>query len=340
VNAPGFFGYGIQADPSGNAPNDIGKIKGMGFGWVKFQMPWQDVQPSPGSYNWWDDRINQYAGNGVQILLSIPKAPRWARTPGNYPGNGPPAEDKIGAYADFLAQVATRYRGKVQAIEVYNEQNIAAEWSGGQEPYDPARYVRMLCASYRAIKAANPDMIVVSGALTPTGANPPAASGRDLDYLRGMYANGLKNCSDAIGAHPSGFANSPDLYCTFPCNIDPNRGYDDDPSFFFRNTLEDFRNIMVANGDGGKRIWPTEFGWGIYRFKDPSYIYMQSTSPEQQAAWTVAAFQKGKSYGWVGVMFLWNLDYGLTCDCENANFGILTKQGDSPAYGALAAMPK
>ena len=38
--------------------------------------------------------------------------------------------------------------------------------------------------------------------------------------------------------------------------------------------------------------------------------------------------------------FLWNLDYTLTCDCENANFGILTHQGDTPAFSALANMAK
>ena len=75
------FAYGIQADPRGNSAANIGLIKGMGFNWVKFQMAWKDVEPSPGNYGWgfWDEVIGQYSANGIQILLSIPKSPDWAR---------------------------------------------------------------------------------------------------------------------------------------------------------------------------------------------------------------------------------------------------------------------
>ena len=69
-------------------------------------------------------------------------------------------------YADFVAMVADRYRGRVQAIEVWNEQNLWYE-AGGAGRINAATYVNLLQQSYRAIKATNPDMIVVSGALTP-----------------------------------------------------------------------------------------------------------------------------------------------------------------------------
>ena len=123
--------------------------------------------------------------------------------------------------------------------------------------------------------------------------------------------------------------------------MDPTRGFDDDPSFFYRNTMEDYHNIMVSNGDGSKRIWATEFGWPVWRFTgDQRFVFAKATSLEQQAAYTVQAYNIARNSGWAGVMFLWNLDYALTCDCESANFGVLTRQGDAPVYAALAAMPK
>ena len=118
---------------------------------------------------------------------------------------GPPADPNT--YASFVGEFAGRYCGRVQAIEVWNEQNLYYEW--GNERLDAARYVRLLAAAYRAIKAACPSTIVVSGAPTPTGAPPPAAI-RDTTYLEQMYRAGLKNYSDAIGVHPSGFGNPPD----------------------------------------------------------------------------------------------------------------------------------
>ena len=199
---PGFFGYGIQIDPGGDRGAAIGAIKGLGFNWVKFQLPWKHFEGGgPGARNWPDDVVGDLNGNGLNILASIVKAPDWAR-PGNtnLAVEGPPADP--GAYASFVGEFAARYCGRVQAIEVWNEQNLWYEWGG--EPLDAARYVRLLAAAYRAIKAACPSMIVVSGAPTPTGATPPAAI-RDTTYLEQMYRAGLRNYSDAIGVHPSGY---------------------------------------------------------------------------------------------------------------------------------------
>jgi hypothetical protein len=179
-------------------------------------------------------------------------------------------------------------------------------------------------------------MIVITGAMTPTGAPPPVAMD-DVEYLRQMYANGAKGFFDAVGAHPSGFANPPDALYQGG-DFDPARGYDDHRSFFFRNTMEEYRRVMVENGDGDKTIWPTEFGWPVWRFQgDARFVFAQGNSLEQQAQFTVKAYQLGKEWGWVGTMFLWNLDYNVTApNSELANFGIV----GSPAYDALAKMPK
>lgn len=330
------FDYGIQADPRGNTAQQIGLIKGMGFNWVKFQMAWKDVEPSPGSLNWglWDNILGAYSQNGVKVLLSIPKAPDWARPADDDKSVEGPPQDPM-KYAEFVGRVAARYKGQVQAIEVWNEQNLYYE-AGGQGRVNPAAYVELLKLSYAAIKSVNPEMIVVAGAMTPTGAPPPVALD-DLEYLRQMYANGVKGHFDALGSHPSGFANPPDALFQGG-DFDPNRGYDDHRSFFFRNTMEEYRQIMVANGDGNKTIWPTEFGWPVWRFTgDERFVFAQENSVERQAQNTVRAYQMGKEWGWVGAMFLWNLDYNITSpNSELANFGI----AGTPTYDALAAMPK
>ena len=136
----GFFGYGIQVDP-GDLGGSVDGVKDLGFGWVKFQLPWKDFEGGgPGQRNWPDDVVDAFNGNGIQILASIVKAPQWAR-----PGNtdlgveGPPADPNT--YASFVGEFAGRYCGRVQAIEVWNEQNLHYEW--GNETLDAARYVRL-----------------------------------------------------------------------------------------------------------------------------------------------------------------------------------------------------
>ena len=230
----------------------------MGFNWTKYQVPWKDFEGSKGAYGWggMDTIVNTLSGGGLNILASIVKAPDWAR-PGNTDRSveGPPANNQD--YADFVGAFAARYKGRVKAIEVWNEQNLHYEW--GNEPLDPNRYVDMLCKAYQAIKAADPNMVVVAGALTPTGVNDGSRAIDDVVYLQRMYAAGAKRCFDALGAHPSGYNNPPDA--KFGYNNPAEPSFKNHPSFFFRDTMERYRGVMVANGDGGKRVWPTEFGW-------------------------------------------------------------------------------
>ena len=334
--AGGYFGYGVQAQVYGGA--DLGYIvsatRGMGFDWVKFQAPWKDFEGSKGSYGWggMDQIVDTLAGGGMKILASIVKAPNWAR-PANtdLSVEGPPAN--LQDYADFVGAYAARYKGRVQAIEVWNEQNLWYEW--GHEPLDPGRYVDMLCRAYRAIKAADPGMVVVAGALTPTGVNDGSIAIDDVVYLQRMYAAGAKNCFDALGAHPSGYNNPPDAKFGYSNPAEPS--FKNHPSFFYRDTMERYRNVMVQNGDTGKRVWPTEFGWASEPNPIPGYEYARDNTLEEQASYLVQAYQMAKAWGWVGPMFLWNLNFGITNPgTELAAFGIANR----PAYGALQSMPK
>jgi hypothetical protein len=337
------FDYGIQVDPRGDKGANIGHIQNLGFRWVKVQMPWKDVEPEPGNYQWgtWDDVIGAYSGAGIKVLLSIPKSPEWARPAGtDLSVEGPPAD--YGTFAYFLGQVAGRYQGRVQAIEVWNEQNLWYE--GGGAPMPPDQYVTMLAAAYQAIKSVDPGIIVVSGAPTPAG-DVGGFAIDDINYLNAMYAAGLKNVSDAIGAHPSGY-NCPagafwetvndSTAINFRGTFE-NRHH----SWCYRGTMEGYRNVMVANGDSAKTIWPTEFGWASTNKPAPSYEYAADNTWEEQAQWTVEAYQMGKEWGWVGTAFLWNLDYGVTAaGTELAQWGLLQPGGPVPAYHALSAMPK
>ena len=330
--APGSFGYGVQIDPWGNRAAAVAAIKNMGFNWVKIQVPWKTFEGSPGQRGFADDIINELSGAGLNVLASIVKAPDWAR-PGNTDRSveGPPADPQT--YADYVGAFAAHNKGKVKAIEVWNEQNLWYEW--GHEPLNAGRYVDLLCRAYRAIKAADPGMSVLAGAPTPTGVNDGSTAIDDVAYLQQMYAAGAKNCLDGVGAHPSGYNNPPDA--KFGYNNPAEPSFKNHPSFFFRDTMERYRGVMVANGDAGKRVWPTEFGWASTGSPHPGYEYATQNTEAEQADYIIRAYQMAKNWGWVGPMFLWNLDYNVTQpSTELAAFGIMGRA----AQGALGGMPK
>jgi len=324
----------------------------MGFRWVKQQIEWLRYEPAKGQYNWGEiDRlVDSCNAAGLKVLLSVVKAPRWARPPHtDFSVEGPPANPQD--LADFLAAMSARYCGRVQAIEVWNEQNINYEW--GNEPPDPARYVQLLAASYKAIKGVCPEMIVVSGALTPAGDVTIGGQWRavdDVNYLEAMYQHGLKNHCDAVGAHPSGYNVPPDAdWMTWSDPTASFRGPSDNHhhSWVFRGTMEGYRNIMLKYGDGNKRIWPTEFGWASIENMTsspfPGYEYAADNSEAEQAQYLARAYQMGRDWGWAGVMFLWNLNFAPVAGArdEKAAFSILYPDwSPRPAYAALRDMPK
>jgi hypothetical protein len=329
----GFFAYGIQIDPYGNRASSLPTARSLGFTWIKIQVPWKDFEGSKGNRGFPDDVVNDIRANGMNVLASIVKAPNWARNPAyGYAEEGPPQNPQD--YADYVGAFAGHFCGRVQAIEVWNEQNLPREW--GHEPLDAGRYVQLLAAAYRAIKAACPSIIVVSGAPTPTGAPPPYAI-PDFAYLEQMYQAGLRNYCDAVGVHPSGYGNPPDMRVE-----DAQAGrysrpsHFDHPSFYFRNVMEQYRNIMIKYGDSNKRLWPTEFGWASTSSPVATYEYASYNSEQQQGEYIVRAYQMMKDWRFVGVAFLWNLDYNVTePGSELAAFGIMGRSAQGIIQGQL-----
>ncbi|MGQ9553858.1 MAG: glycosyl hydrolase family 18 protein [Anaerolineae bacterium] len=341
----GGFGYGVQAHMlmNGQAGQCMAMIQGMGFNWVKQQIEWKLFEPSKGNYQWGaiDEVVNAANAAGINVLLSVVKAPAWARPSGADLGvEGPPANPQD--YADFIGAMAAHFRGRVRAYEVWNEQNLHYEW--GNQTIDPAAYMQLLKLAYAAIKANDPGALVISGALTPTGAPAPWAMD-DYAYLEGMYQNGLRNYCDGVGAHPSGYNVPPDAdWRTVVDDKAIFRGPFDNRhhSWSFRATMEGYRNIAVTYGDSGKRIWPTEFGWASSPSPVANYEYAADNTLEEQAAWTVMAYQMGRNWGWVGPMFLWNLNFKVVAPgSEQAQWGIVDSNWSPlPVYNALAGMAK
>ena len=344
---PGF-GYGIQGDAitDGDHGRLFGAVQQLGFKWYKQQVEWFRYNPAPGVYDFGAlDRIADSArAAGVNVLFSVVKAPQWARPPGDT-DQGPPADPAT--YAEFMRALATHFKGRVQGYEIWNEQNLYYEWGGLGGKLNAGKYVQLLKAAYQAVKAADPSATVISGGLTPTGYNDGNIAIDDRLYLEQMYQAGVKSYCDAIGAHPSGYNNPPDA--TWQTYADPSASFNarGHPSWFFRGTLEGYRNIMVKYGDSSKRIWVTEFGWasvdGLGVAPARGYEYAADNTEAEQAQFIVRAYEIAKGWGWVGPMFLWNLNFAPLCGAadEKAAFGIVRSNwSPRPAFAALANMPK
>ena len=98
--------------------------------------------------------------------------------------------------------------------------------------------------------------------------------------------------------------------------------------------MEMYRNIMVKYGDGGKRLWPTEFGWASSGNPVRGYEYALYNSERAQGDYIARAYQMMQNWGFVGVAFLWNLNYNVTAPgSELAAFGIMGRAAQGILQG-------
>lgn len=340
-------GYGFNAFLRGDEQPDradfnqrtIDLTKNAGFNWLHFQAPWRSLEHSgPGLYDvaGLDRMVEAANSNGIKLLITVVgPTPEWMGLGVNIPTD----ETNLGHYRNLLQFLANRYAGRVQAWEIWNEQNLAQNM-GGYVTVEP--YVQLLKAGYEGVKAGDPNAVVVFGSLTPNGLDFPDIAIDEVLYLQRIFSyNGgeVKNYFDALGAHPGSNDNAPDQ--SWPNNPGTG-GWDDHNSFYFRR-IEDLRQVMLDNGQAHKQIWLTEFGWSTLN-QAPGYEYGAAISEELQAQYLVRAFQIANwEWPWMGPMFVWNLNYSVITDPADEKYPWAVLNADwtpRPSYTALAEMPK
>lgn len=351
------FGYGIAVHGVVSDPNyAMEQVKNLGFGWVKQQVNWADLEPSPGEVNWGplDGVVDAASLRGLRVMLSVVDAPRWTRTYFDDLVEGAPPDD-LTLFADFLGRLVDRYRGRIQAIEVWNEQNLDREWDTAAG-VSSQRYVEMLRMAYQVIKSRDPHIIVISGALSPVGAtaSDPANPSRviymdDFQYLQEMVSLNFLSYCDCVGVHHNGYNIPPDVTwddTSYQDNTAVFRGFWDNPhpSWSFRSTLWRYRDAV----SGMKPLCVTEFGWasseGLGGYPR-GFEFAQDNTLQEQAEYLVQAFGLMRDWGFVRLAFLWNLDYaqkdGLGPTDPNAPYSLLDFQGIArPAFWAVMEMDK
>lgn len=221
-------------------------VRQMGSPWIVELFPWAYYHAADGGIAWdHPDMVIEHAhAQGLKVIARIGLTPGWARPP-DTPLNYLDA-DAYDDFADFAAQFAARYQGKLAAIIVGNEPNLNYEWGYWQAT--AVDYVDLLKVMYPAIKAANPDVLVLGGALAPT--LEPAGSPwglNDLEYLDQMYAAGAADYFDGLAVHSYGL--------TFPALAEPG------PDNLNFRRVELVREVMLRHNDADSKIYITEFGW-------------------------------------------------------------------------------
>ncbi len=305
--APGQFELGGQTQSFGHAA----QMAAAGMTWVKFQHKWSPGDDPSGAVG---GRIADAHARGFKVLLSIPGAEN-------------PASIDYAAYVNFLTGVAAL---GPDAIEVWNEMNLPREWPLAD--INGATYVtNMLAPAYQAIKAVNPNILVISGAPAPTGVYGGSGCGPlacdELLYITQMRDAGAARYADCIGIHYNEGIISPSLTAG-----DPRDAY---------YTRYFFGMINTYWATFGKPLCFTEIGYLSpegYGALPAAFAWAQDTSVGEQAAWLAEAAVLASQSAKVRLMIIFNVDFTVYGADPQAGYAIIRPGGGCPACDALAAV--
>ena len=164
-------------------------VREMGAPWIVEYFPWAYHEAVPGFFDWTHtDLVVEHANQqGLTVIARLGFVPGWARPPDSASSLLPP--ERFSDFGDYVEAFVTRYGDRVPTIIIWNEPNLALEW--GFQPIDPAGYTGLLAVAYERAKVANPDVVVLGGALAPTLAAPGSDQAmNDLIYLQRMLDAG------------------------------------------------------------------------------------------------------------------------------------------------------
>jgi len=293
-------------------------VREMGASWIVEFFPWAYYQANDGSIAWEhpDLVIGHAQANGLKVIARIGYTPDWARppeTPLTYLDG-----ESYKAFAAFAAAFAERYKDSVDYLIVGNEPNLSFEW--GYRATSPEDYVDLLRVVYPAVKAVDPGMAVLAGALAPTlepEGSPWATN--DLVYLRGMYEAGAAGYFDGLAVHAYGL--------TFPADAEPGEDI-----LNFRR-IELVRKIMVEFGDEATPVYVTEMGWNDHP------RWSMAVHPGQRIEYTIDALDyAAEHWPYVKVLAIWAFRYPAPTRSYPDYYTLVTPEFVAkPIYEALKA---
>lgn len=296
------FAVGVHTGALSHSLLQAGRMR---LKWIALDVRFR-VGAMPGAQG---DTIAQVQGNGFQVLLSVSgDADEFA------------ALDRAEYLALFTAYIGGLAAYGPDAIEIWREPNALMA---------PEDYLRLLALSYSAIKTANPNTLVISGALRPL--DDPAAPGEsDAVYAQQLADLGAAGWADCIGVQYTLGAVSP------VSTADDPRG--DSPIYY----LPGVRERAAASFGEAKPLCFTRFGYLSPEGLAPlpaDYAWAQNTTLAQQARWLMDAVGQAMTDARVRLLILFSLDASAFAEgSPAAGYALVRPDESCPACETLASL--
>ena len=201
----------------------------------KGAFSWGYLEPVRGQLDWarLDAYVNEAQSHGVSVMYSNSGVPKWAASNtsschqnayGTYCSS---AVVNVQDWDNFITDLVTRYKGRIQVYELWNEPQ---QYFTGTM----AQLVTLTQNEYNIIRSIDPQAIILSPSIVSYG----------YPYLDSYFGAGGPRNINAVSMH------------TYP---DPNN---DIAETITTSMTAGVRTVEAKYGISGKPLWDTEGSWG------------------------------------------------------------------------------
>ncbi len=208
---------GVQSISQSHLAAGGSTVKAAGANIIHFGVEWLQLAPTdidPAKYDWaiYDPSFDLADILGFEVMVTLGHNPMWAASFRRGPIDCIPME----RFTDYVTAVVTRYSSppyNVKFWALYNEPDVISFTRAEGSPLDcsgdleapafgdhPAEYVTTLAAAYNAIKAVNPDAVVLVGGIAYDNFDYEGGFYNE-DFLDQILAEGAGNYFDAMNFH-------------------------------------------------------------------------------------------------------------------------------------------
>jgi hypothetical protein len=163
-------------------------LRFLGVRSIRVDAPWQSIEQAPGRYAipaWLDAAVDSARAAGAEPLLIL------AYGNALYGGDKPRSPAAIAGFLRYARYVTLHFAGRVRYFDLWNEWDAQ---TGRTTPGSADDYVALARHVYPAIKATNPDAVVLSGGIS--------SSGLERGWVERFIELGGLEVVDALSLHP------------------------------------------------------------------------------------------------------------------------------------------
>jgi hypothetical protein len=174
----------------------------LGVKWTRFLAAWPAVEREKGLYDFSpvDEPVDAARANGITPFVCLSDGnrlysgtlpnpdPNWRLIYGVKPAPPVLSEDALAAWLRYVDAVVAHAKDRVTHWEIWNEPNHYAYWGA---PPDAASYGKLVRLTAAHIKAAQPDAVIIAGAL----------AGLDPKFLTDFLAEDTAHAVDIVSFH-------------------------------------------------------------------------------------------------------------------------------------------